>query len=258
MRIISKIGIQQLGFLFSIFFIAALTANPLGATTNQTDLIIYSYDRPMQLYALLESIEKYVTGLATISVIYRTSNHAFEEAYKEVQIHFTNAHFFKQSPPYDDLKTLTCACFAQAKSPYILFGVDDIIVKDFINLNECIDALEESHAHGFFFRLGKNLDFCYAMNCSQPLPLLKNVRPCIYSWHFNEGLYDWHYPHNLDFTLYSKSDFENLIESLDYKTPYSLESQLMGHVEYSRIGLCYESSKIVNFPLRAYLKTKFS
>ena len=36
----------------------------------QVDLIIFSYDRPMQLYALLESIETYVRGLENINTIY--------------------------------------------------------------------------------------------------------------------------------------------------------------------------------------------
>lgn len=39
----------------------------------QTDLIIFSYDRPMQLYALLESINHYVSHLGHITLIYRRS-----------------------------------------------------------------------------------------------------------------------------------------------------------------------------------------
>ena len=55
----------------------------------QTDLIVYSYDRPMQLYALLESIEKYITGLSDIFVILRTSSSDFEHAYGIVEKTFS-------------------------------------------------------------------------------------------------------------------------------------------------------------------------
>jgi len=248
MRLISKNMITYSWFCLSIFIADIANANS-NTTKTQTDLIIYSYDRPMQLYALLESIDKYVTGLEHILIIYRTSNQEYEKAYHVVRETFTNAHFLQQTYPFTDLKRLTSACYLQSSSPYILFGVDDIIVKDFINLNECIQAMEQHNAHGFFFRLGKNLDHCYAMNCAQPLPPLTSAGHEIYSWQFNEGQYDWNYPNNLDFTLYRKSDLINLITSLDYATPYSLETKLMGQVDYTQHGLCYESSKIVNFPL---------
>ena len=223
----------------------SLNAAPL----NQTDLIIYSYDRPMQLYAFLESLEQHVVGLANVFVIYRTSNQDFQNAYSIVQETFTNAHFFQQSPPFTDLKRLTSACFMQSSNPYILFGVDDIIVKDSINLNECVQALKKHNAHGFYFRLGKNLEYCYAMNSPQALPHFEEIGNKILQWKFIDGQYDWRYPNNLDFTLYCKSDLESLICSLEYATPYALESKLMGHVDYNKKGLCFESSKIVNFPL---------
>lgn len=229
--------------LFLLWMVTPLYGSP------KTDLIIYSYNRPMQLYALLESIEYYVYGLEKIYVIYRTSSQEYEDAYGILKKSFQNIRFIAQKPPYNDLKELTCNCFSEIQNPYILFGVDDIIVKDFINLNECTQALEKHNAHGFFFRLGKNLDHCYAMNGSQSLPPLCSVDHEIYTWQFSQGEYDWNYSNNLDFTLYRIQDLKDLIISLDYKTPYSLESQLMSRVDYNQYGLCYESSKIVNFPL---------
>lgn len=226
-----------------------ITANLCTQDSRQTNLIVYSYDRPLQLYAFLESVDHYVTGLDAIYVIYRTSDNEYEKAYGIVKSTFKEVIFLAQSPPYQDLKKLTCQCLLKSAHPYLLFGVDDIIVKDFINLNECTQALEKYNAHGFFFRLGKNLDYCYAMGAPQPLPPLKNVELSICSWQFNQGLHDWNYPHNLDFTLYRIADIKDLIFSLDFTTPNSFESKLMGCVDYNKTGLCYESSKIVNFPL---------
>ena len=44
------------------------------AIVGNADLVIFSYNRPLQLYALLESITNYVTGLDKIMVIYRSSD----------------------------------------------------------------------------------------------------------------------------------------------------------------------------------------
>ena len=215
----------------------------------QTDLIVYSYDRPMQLYALLESIEKYITGLSDIFVILRTSSSDFEHAYGIVEKTFSKVHFIRQSPPYDDLKNVTLDCVCKNPSEYVLFGVDDIIIKDYIDLEECCHALSEAMAHGFFFRLGKNLDFCYAMNKSQKLPPLKQISENVYSWYFCDGEYDWQYPNNLDFTLYRKTDLLQPLFNESYKTPYSLESQFMRYADMKQYGLCYATSKIINFPM---------
>ena len=129
------------------------------------------------------------------------------------------------------------------------FWVDDIIVKDTIDLSDCADALEKCNAHGFFLRLGKNLKHCYANDAFQQLPPLSNPLEEIYCWKFADAEHDWRYPNNLDFTLYRKKDLANIFRNCDYKTPYSLESAFMGHSDMSKRGLCYETSKIVNFPL---------
>lgn len=221
-------------------------ANP---TSNNTNLIVYSYDRPMQLYAFLESVDHYVSGLDRIYVIYRTSNSEYQKAYETVQASFKKVTFLAQSEPYNDLKEITCKCLLESPQPYLLFGVDDIIIKDFIDLHECAAALEKHNGYGFFLRLGKNLDYCYAMGQVQPLPPLKNVGSSMYSWQFNQGIYDWNYPHNLDCTMYRLSDLIEIIFFADFSSPNSLESQLMRSVDYTKTGLCYESSKIVNFPL---------
>jgi|GEM_PF-381075 len=219
------------------------------ASDNRTDLIIYSYDRPLQLYALLESIEHYVTGLAHIFVIMRASTNEFENAYQTVKNSFTYIEFYQQSAPCNDLKQLTLDCLSKTDQEFIVFGVDDIIVKDSIDFNECIDTLEKTQAHAFFLRLGKNLDYCYAVNCSQPLPRFKHVQKDIYSWQFSQSKYDWRYPNNLDFTLYRKKYINPIFSLIQYKTPYSLESEFMAFVDMNAYGLCYQNSKIINIPL---------
>ena len=61
---------------------------------SDADFVIFSYNRPLQLYAFLESIEKYVAGIGSIQVIYRVSDDSYEEGYKVVKKEFLFGNFF--------------------------------------------------------------------------------------------------------------------------------------------------------------------
>lgn len=66
------------------------------ASFFKTDLIIFSYNRPMQLYALLESIQQHITGLNTTTILYRADTD-YEQAYQEVIKAFDRSTFIKQA-----------------------------------------------------------------------------------------------------------------------------------------------------------------
>jgi len=221
------------------------------AAPKNADLIIYSYNRPMQLFALLESIELLVSGINTIHIIYKTDNHRYKQAYEIVKKRFGHAVFIKQknkSP--DNFKELTLESLSALKSDYILFAVDDDIVTHSVNLSECIALMEKTNSYGFYLRLGKNISYCYSLNKVQKTPLLKTVNEYVYSWQFKTGEYDWNYPNTLDMTIYRKFDLA-ILAKLRFQNPNELESRWTQQAQkvQHRTGLCYENSKIVNLPL---------
>src|SRR5579864_2946877 len=75
-------------------------------THTSADLIIFSFDRPLQLYALLESVHMHVTDINSTTVIYRTSNERHQVAFNHVASQFPNAQFLHQQT-ITDFKTLT-------------------------------------------------------------------------------------------------------------------------------------------------------
>lgn len=224
------------------------------ASQKCADLIIYSFDRPLQLYALLESVEKYVTGLGTIQVIYRASDDAFAQAYQHVQADFSGVEFTQQGAnPRSDFKPLSVQALAQSPHAYVLFAVDDIIVIDHIDCSACIEAMEKYNAYGFYLRLGKNLTECYSMNRAQRLPPLQEQEPGLWQWCFAQGEHDWNYPHTVDMTLYRKKDVDSYFRQMQYTAPNSLEAAWAcraGSI-MQRTGLCYSRTKIVNVPLNS-------
>lgn len=226
-------------------------AGALYADSGAVDLVIFSYNRPLQLYALLESIEQHVTGLGQTRVIYRADDE-YQKSYEHVFARFGHIRALRQGDtPHEDFKPLTLrATFDHSSSDYILFAVDDIIVKDTVDLAQCVQMLEATGAYGFYLALGLHIDECYTMESRQYLPAHWEVAPSIYSWNFALGHLDWQYPHTVDMTIYRKRDIEADFRSMEYAAPNSLEVawyERIGPI-ISRTGLFYSNSKTVNIP----------
>jgi len=240
--------------LISFFYLSGIHAKNKAA-----DMVLYSFDRPLQLYALLESVEKYVSGIGDLHVIYRASNNSFSSGYTAVQKDFPSVNFLKQGDrPKQDFKPLTLQAVFDAPNDYIIFGVDDIIVTDYVDLKSCIQALEKvPKSYGFFLRCGKNITHHYMGECAstiyglQKIPLLKHIQDDIYAWQFSHAEKNWAYPNTVDMTLYRKKDIEKKFRKLNYDSPNVLEYNWS--CEYKQIenffGLCFEQSKMVNIPL---------
>ena len=225
----------------------------LKASQPKVDLIIFSYDRPLQLYALLESTATYVTGLGKTIVIYRSSNQDFHDAYDKVHAAFPWAAFWEQGlNPQVDFKPLTMKALNATSSTYVIFAVDDIVVKDYVDLTQCAQALETYGAYGFYLRLGSCLTDCYAWSAKQPLPQsLTPVGADLLTWTLGRASYDWSYPNTVDMTVYRKADVIKDFSAFHFTNPNALEGawSVFGSRVANRKGLCFTETKIVNLPL---------
>jgi len=232
--------------LFLILFVIA----QINASIN---LVVFSYNRPLQLYAFLESFVQNVQGCDRISVVYRASNEAYSQAYEVVKTDFPFVDFYKQSQdPKSDFKLLTLKAIDFNQEEYIIFAVDDIIVTRPIDLNVCIDSLEREQAYAFFLRLGKNVTECYMARSRPGIPELKKCQPGIYSWQIKQGNGDWCYPHTVDMAIYRKSDIKNFFITNSYTSPNVLEGNWACCVNAkinNSCGLCFKKSCMVNCPL---------
>ncbi len=217
---------------------------------GKVDLVVFSYDRPLQLYAFLESAENYVQGLSTVSVIYRTTDDDYEKGYQVVKEKFPKITFLKQSSqPHQDFKPLVMKASFDSPAPYILYGVDDIVVTDFVDLHKVVAALEKTNSYGFYLRLGTHLTECYMLKSVQRVPPLRKIEDDIYAWNFNQAEGDWAYPNSTDMTVYRKKDLKTVYESMHFVSPNSCEGQWASRANLTKQGLCFEAAKIVNIPM---------
>ncbi len=250
-------------FVFGVFLFGFHTViakeQSLKKSVNSdlsVDLIVFSYDRPLQLYACLESIKSYVTGDQNIFVLYRVSDEKFKKAYELVNKNFPNVKMYIQdsNKPREHFKPLLLDIFLKkSKSKYIAFVVDDIIVKDRIDLNACANALEKHDSYGFYLRLGKNTTENYTIPFKNPrLPNFKEYENGIIAWKFKDGTGgDWSYPNTVDMTVYRKADIAENFSQLNYYSPNRLESAWAKKVNLEWTGLCFKKSKIINIPLNS-------
>jgi glycosyltransferase involved in cell wall biosynthesis len=237
---------------------APLAAFPKPRVATKADILIFSFDRPMQLYACLESISRYMSGYENLTVLYRSSSEEFVAAYKKVQNAFPLVKFVAQSmnDAKHDFKPNVLKIAFDSPSEYILFAVDDIVVKDFVDLKFCMDQMEKTGAYGFYLRFGKHINFCYQSDKPQKLPPSQPLSSGVYAWDIQTAEGDFGFANSLDMTLFKKEPMKEFLKNLKYKTPNSLEYNLaLKAAPKKAIGLYFERSKIVNIPMNIVGRT---
>jgi hypothetical protein len=107
----------------------------------------------------------------------------------------------------------------RSSSPYILFGCDDVVFKEYFDLNDCVRKLEaDSDLFGFSLRLGANLNF---------LPRLRDEKG-VFTWAWREarGEY-WSYPWEVSASVYRRDAVLEFLENRpDITNPNRFEAFL--------------------------------
>jgi hypothetical protein len=212
----------------------------------------------LQLFACLESIHRYISGFEKIHVLCRASDPRYLDGYQKVAAEFPEVHFVFQGnkEPKKDFKPLLLKILSNSPSKFVMFGVDDQIVKDYTDLKTCMETMTRTGAYGFYLRLGQNVTYSYQVGRDQPVPESIELGKGIFAWNLKAGFCDWDFPHSVDMALFRKSSLKQPFEKMRYKTPNSLEFCWAKeyHPEHE-IGLYFDHSKVVNIPLNIVGRT---
>lgn len=220
-------------------------------------LIIFSKDRPLQLQALLESVELHIKGVHEVAVLCASSSTQFTNAYHTLARKFPDVHWVYQDPTQQraDFNSLLRNIVSHMSSSYIMFAVDDIIVIDAVDITECIDILQHTQAYGCYLRLGKDTNYCYAYQSPMRIPALQHVNREFYSWHIHGADKCWGYAHTVDMTLYPRRTVEEAVHMFGYSSPNLFESYWSSkQIPAAAMGICYTTSRIINIPLNLVQK----
>lgn len=222
---------------------------------EQVDLVLFSFNRPMQLYASLESIQNHVTGLHRLFVIYKSGNDHYEQGYQKVKEAFPEAIFLKQSMDHtsDDFSHLVKKIVLDpdyAASRFLVFGMDDNLIKDGIDLEQGAAALKKTGAYGLYYRLGNNLK-------NHPDERRISLGDGMFAWQFLFMEGEWCKPHRLAMTLFPKENIQASMACMEFQSPNILEELWEDHSDLSAIGLYYDRSKVVEMPMNIALESEW-
>jgi len=231
---------------FALLFIS----RTLFSSIPEADLIAFSYNRPMQLYALLESVEKRVSQFRKIAVLCRTDPF-YQKQYALVKERFPEVSFVMQSDGNDFKPLLMKLLFGDfgKGTQYVAFAVDDIIVTDEINIQKGIEKIEQTGAYALYYRLGPHISYFYMLDRPQRVPPLLDVGNGYFGWKFDTAEYEWAYPNTVDFALYRKESLLEPFNRIDFKNPSELEGLWASLGCSNPFGLCERRAKTINIPI---------
>lgn len=237
--------------------------------SDQADILVFSYDRPLQLYAFLETVEKNVQGINELHVLYKTSEDRYEKGYEIVKDAFPNVVFHSEFEEKNkDFKQFVISITEESPSQYISYAVDDIIVTKPFNLSECISALNKYHAYVFINRAGLNLDYDHPLG-KKNLSYYEVTQEGMCLWTLRNGVRIWRYPNYVDFSLHQKREVLPDLKKVAFKAPNTMEEawaslmfmDILAYFPTNRVylkpwtelnfkrALSYQDSKIVNIPI---------
>ena len=205
---------------------APLAKFPALPDASRIDLVIFSKDAPLQLYASLESLHRYATGPCTVSVCYQAFDERFAAAYEKIRDDFPNVRMLKG--PEKGFKAFFLKSLFDSTSEYVLFAKDDLIIKDRLDLNFCRQMLDRTGAYAFLLTLGH--------------PPSKNGIA------LNHGIYAWdqlaYGPSEM--VLYRKENLAQALHKRRYKDLSELESVLNDAAPSKAIELSFEDAKAIH------------
>ena len=216
-------------------------------------VLCFSKDRPLQLEAYLDSLFRFSAEPLQVSVLY-SCGPIFRTAYDKLKSYFPHVNFIRET----DFKTQVLNYLEQVKSPFFMFGCDDVIFKRPWRPEEICKLFRDFRGlFGFSLRLGKEISWQQVLNRNMSKPNFLETNPfLVWRWPIARGV-DWSYPWELTCTIYPTQLVRamlTIMKKLDWGHPNRLEG-LGAYLAKPTMGLEWMAHYI---PVRANVLTKSS
>jgi hypothetical protein len=222
---------------------------------NQLLIIIFSFNRAIQLDCLLRSLIKNLTSVNySIAIVYHYSG-KHKKGYEKLEkkYHdFNTIVFYKRAKEYsfitntlpllfhnrniyrylkhkflrsnlDNFKILTESLILNSGCNFTMFLTDDGYFYDQVKIPEDIfeKIAEDPYQVSYRMYVGRNLKDCPVLNEEDNLLRWNYYDPAMYS--------HWAYPFAVDATIYQSEALLNIIKPVFYHMPSTLESFVVTH-----------------------------
>jgi hypothetical protein len=214
--------------------------------------IIFSKDRPLQLFALIESMNFRTSFNHRIIIIYKTSAPSYDNAYNQLILETKNfslnIDWLKET---ESFKQSIIRALNTVNTKQVFFLTDDnIFINDF-DFSICDEFLSDKYI--FSLRHSKNITYSFTENKNFKTPPFFqskiNQNFLEFSWFETQG--EWSDPWSIDGHIYQSNEIIILSDIMTYRGPNSYEAALksFNFLLKNRIGVCSPLSIIINLPV---------
>lgn len=214
--------------------------------------VVFSKDRAMQLYSLIESYNKFVKNPVDLQVIYNSSSTDHELAYKELSNLIKNFPFKvnlikeKQSFRETLLNVLT-----NIKTKNLFFLTDDDLFINNLDINLLLSINPKNEI--LSLRHNPKISYSFTANAHFKPPRFRIFQSIDnlneFDW-FDSG-YEWSDPWSVNGQIYLTAEIVAISKISLFQFPNSYENALkfFNFLMIDRKGLCYDESIIMNIPM---------
>jgi hypothetical protein len=208
--------------------------------------IIFSKDRAAQLKLFLDSVNKNAKDIFELKVIYTSSNEEFEKGYEKVIEKYPEVKWVKQT---DNFKEDVLMCLTNTECEYVTFFTDDDIIYRKVEEQDLVkNLIEDKECFCFSMRLGKNVNWCYAMHCDNILKEDYEDDKFI-RWNWSIHYMDFGYPLSVDGHIFRKNEILKLTKKIQFNNPNTFEASLQIFNNFPKKNMwAFNHSVLVNSP----------
>lgn len=237
-------------------------------------IVIFSYNRAMQLDALLSSIKEHWTlSEVKVSILYNTSSEKYQKGYDLLKTIYPFFYFWKESKSkpfyklsdyfsiYNMFKIIKYKHCRKIKTNfrellnyilddkcnYIMFLTDDsVFIKDVQYTKLHLDYIDKNlNQNSISLRMGLKMN---------DMPEMLKLRYDIIKWNYSDykNKNNWSYRFSVDGHIYSMKKIKHLVKKIIFNNPTTLESHILDYSNKFRIlksGITFKEPYLLSFPI---------
>ena len=216
-----------------------ITKRLIGLKNIKADCLILSYNNPSRLCYIIESLEKYCSGIDTLYVLYE-SDRDNKKSYQLAKDTADSVIFLDFSVDTDqEYKNNLAHFLKEYLAKYVLVADDSFIVNDWIDIGQCIHLLEKTYAYGFYFGLSPDNEIFHSDGIMHQI-----IEDNVNALKLNSIYKHWDKFNTASGTLYRKNDLLILINSIESGPRKSLAKWKQSYVDPNNVGLSFNKSVV--------------
>jgi len=216
------------------------------------DILIFSKDRPLQLYALLQSMDDRLIGLGkSVYLIVNYSNKNTKVYYEELIKDFEKIIYgvvYETGKPF---KEICLEIILSMPGTHLMVLMDDDLIIEKVPIQKILAMVANDRIGSL--RLGISTFYNYTVGTKMlqpPLLELGGEGAGMISWLWRDGTFDWGYPWSLDGNIFERQFLVDRWHSLDFINPNTLEGQFaLKNPELLQYhGVAFSKQALINLP----------